>query len=96
MRTSTVNPLQRLRRELYRRCHRGTVASERGTGHSARMATPSSSRTPLAGGFLLAVSVLVGAIYGAGQGQASLGLVVGAGVGVVLLIAVWLFDRMRR
>ena len=56
----------------------------------------SSPRTPMAGGFLLAVSLIVGAVLGAGRGQASLGLVVGLGVGLVLLAAVWLLDRRRR
>jgi hypothetical protein len=54
-----------------------------------------SSRTPMAGGFLLAVSLVVGTVLGAGQGQASIGFVAGLGVGLVLLVAVWLIDRMR-
>jgi len=58
------------------------------------MATP-SSRTPMAGGFLLAVSLVVGTVLGAGQGQASLGLVAGFGVGLLLTLAVWLIDRRR-
>lgn len=58
------------------------------------MANP-PSRTPMAGGFLLAVSLLAGAIIGAGQGQASLGFVAGLGVGLILLVIVWAIDRMR-
>jgi hypothetical protein len=53
------------------------------------------SRTPMAGGFLLAVSLLAGTIIGAGKGEASMGFVVGLGVGLVLLVAVWLIDRVR-
>jgi hypothetical protein len=49
----------------------------------------------MAGGFLLAVSLIAGSIIGAGQGQASIGFVAGLGVGLVLLLAVWLIDRMR-
>ena len=57
------------------------------------MANP--SRTPMAGGFLLALSVLIGSVAGALQGQASIGFVAGFGVGLVLLLAVWLIDRAR-
>jgi uncharacterized membrane protein (UPF0136 family) len=53
------------------------------------------SRTPMAGGFLLAISLLAGAIIGAGRGQASIGFVAGLAVGLVLLVAVWLIDRIR-
>lgn len=59
------------------------------------MATP-SSRTPLAGGFLLSISILIGAIVGAMRGEPSFGFVVGAGVGIALAVLVWLVDRMRR
>ncbi|MET0307410.1 MAG: hypothetical protein ABW023_01775 [Sphingomonas sp.] len=59
------------------------------------MAT-SSSRTPMAGGFLLSMSIIVGAVAGAVKGEASFGFVVGAGVGITLAVLVWLLDRMRR
>jgi uncharacterized membrane protein (UPF0136 family) len=49
----------------------------------------------MAGGFLLALSLIVGTVLGAGQGQASIGFVAGLGVGLLLLIAVWLIDRRR-
>lgn len=58
------------------------------------MANP-SSRAPLAGGFLLALSLIVGTVIGAGQGQASIGFVAGLGAGLVLLIAIWAIDRAR-
>ena len=58
------------------------------------MANP-PSRTPMAGGFLLAVSLLAGTIIGAGRGEASIGFVAGLGVGLVLLLAVWLIDLAR-
>ena len=57
--------------------------------------TRPTSRTPMAGGFLLAISLLAGAIIGAGRGQASIGFVAGLAVGLVLLVAVWLIDRVR-
>jgi uncharacterized membrane protein (UPF0136 family) len=49
----------------------------------------------MAGGFLLALSLVVGTVVGAGQGQASIGFVAGLGAGLVLLLAVWLIDRAR-
>lgn len=55
----------------------------------------SPSRTPMAGGFLLAISLLAGTILGAGRGQASIGFVAGLGVGLTLLLLVWLIDRAR-
>ena len=38
---------------------------------------------------------MVGTIAGALQGQASMGFVAGLGVGLVLLLGVWLMDRAR-
>ena len=49
----------------------------------------------MAGGFLLALSLVVGTVAGAGQGQASIGFVAGLGVGLILLLAIWLIDRAR-
>lgn len=57
--------------------------------------TKPSSKTPVAGGFLLALSLIIGVFAGIVRGEASFGFVVGLGVGLALLIAVWLIDRMR-
>jgi len=54
------------------------------------------SRAPLAGGSLLALSLILGSLVGATRGQASLGFLAGLGVGLALLVAVWLVDRVRR
>ena len=54
------------------------------------------SRAPLAGGFLLAMSLIVGVVIGAGRGEPSLGFVLGLAVGIVLVLAIWLLDRARR
>jgi hypothetical protein len=45
------------------------------------------------GGFILAVSILVGALVGVFLHQPSIGFLVGLGVGVLLALLVWLLDR---
>jgi len=57
--------------------------------------TKSPSKTPVAGGFLLALSLIVGVFVGIARGEASFGFVIGLGVGVALLAGVWLIDRIR-
>jgi hypothetical protein len=59
------------------------------------MTNGSSTKTPRSGGFLLAISLLLGFGIGTSQGQASLGTVIGFAVGMVLLAVVWLVDRRR-
>jgi hypothetical protein len=54
------------------------------------------SNAPLAGGFLLCLSLLAGAGAGLYLGQPSIGFLIGAGVGLTLLLLVWLVDRLRR
>jgi len=51
------------------------------------------SRTPLAGGCLLTASILIGTIAGFVARQPSIGFLAGLGVGLVLLLFVWLRDR---
>lgn len=57
--------------------------------------TKPPSKTPMAGGFLLALSLIVGVFAGIARGEASFGFLIGLGVGIVLLILVWLADRIR-
>ncbi|MBQ1500594.1 MAG: hypothetical protein IIZ38_19985 [Sphingomonas sp.] len=57
--------------------------------------TKTPSKTPMAGGFLLALSLIVGVFAGIARGEASFGFVVGLGIGIALLVLVWLVDRMR-
>jgi len=59
------------------------------------MAHPQSG-FPRAGGFLLALSILIGPVAGAMFGEPSLGFVAGLAIGLLLLLAVWLSDRARR
>ncbi len=53
-------------------------------------------KVPLAGGALLAFSLLAGVIAGVFLGQPSIGFLAGLGVGLLLLALVWLADRSRR
>ena len=57
--------------------------------------TPNKPRSPIAGGFLLAICVIAGVLIGAAQGQPSLGFIAGFGAGVVLAVVVWLVDRSQ-
>ena len=53
------------------------------------------SNAPLAGGFLLSISILAGALTGVYLGQPSIGFLIGAGIGLALAILIWLLDRRR-
>ena len=53
------------------------------------------TKLPRAGGAFLAAAVLAGAAGGVLVGRPSIGLLVGAAVGLILLGAVWLADRRR-
>ena len=55
-----------------------------------------SSRAPLAGGFLLAMSLMAGVIIGSIRGEPSMGFVIGLAVGIALVLAIWLRERARR
>ena len=54
------------------------------------------SNASLAGGFLLCLSLLAGALIGVFLGQPSIGFLVGAGIGIALLLLIWLLDRRKR
>ncbi|HVI99781.1 MAG TPA: hypothetical protein VM657_12030 [Sphingomonas sp.] len=58
------------------------------------MARP-SSRTPLAGGVLIALGVIIGVIGGIALRQPTQGFLVGLAAGIAMAVAVWLIDRRR-
>lgn len=72
------------------------VLARRGRAWQEAGMTGPKSRTPQAGGFLLAACVLIGVFVGASKGQASIGFLAGLAAGVVLALLVWLIDRARR
>lgn len=45
------------------------------------------------GGVLLALAIVAGAVGGAMAGEASIGVLAGAGAGLIMLGLVWLVDR---
>ena len=54
------------------------------------------SSTSLAGGFLLCIALLTGSLTGVYLGPPSIGFLTGAGIGLVLVMVIWLLDRRRR
>jgi hypothetical protein len=48
-----------------------------------------------AGGFILAASIIAGAVGGSMVGQPSIGFVVGTATGVLLALLIWLVDRRK-
>ncbi len=54
-----------------------------------------ANRSPQASGFIIAVAILAGTIIGGLEGQPSIGLLAGLGLGVAAALAVWLVDRRK-
>ncbi|RYD90440.1 MAG: hypothetical protein EOP61_29555 [Sphingomonadales bacterium] len=48
-----------------------------------------------AGGVIIAITVMAGALIGARLGQPSLGTVIGMGAGVAVALALYLYDRRQ-
>ncbi|WP_085808625.1 hypothetical protein [Sphingomonas sp. TZW2008] len=59
----------------------------------ARIMNDRPSRPPSAGGFLIAMSLLVGTVLGFMNGQTTIGFLIGLAVGVALSVAIWLRTR---
>ena len=57
------------------------------------MADPTPSRSPMAGGFIIAIGALGGALIGGYQDQPTIGLLIGFGIGVMASLAIWLRGR---
>ncbi|MDF7774971.1 hypothetical protein P1X14_06925 [Sphingomonas sp. AOB5] len=59
------------------------------------MTSPTPSRTPMAGGFLIASGIFIGVIGGAFANQVTIGFLAGLAGGLVAATALWLIDRQR-
>jgi hypothetical protein len=59
------------------------------------MSGTENSQPRLAGGIFIALGLLIGAIAGIALDQPSAGMVTGFGIGAVVALAIWLFDRKR-
>ncbi|HEX8306905.1 MAG TPA: hypothetical protein VF645_00625 [Allosphingosinicella sp.] len=53
------------------------------------------TRSSQAAGFILAMSILAGAVAGAIVGQPSIGFLAGLGTGVAIALLFWLGERRR-
>jgi hypothetical protein len=53
------------------------------------------TRSPHAAGFILAISILAGAVGGAIVGQPSIGFLAGLAAGVLIALLFWLIERRR-
>ena len=56
---------------------------------------PNSGKASRAGGFIIAVAIMAGALLGARYGQPSAGIVIGTGIGVAIALGLYLYDRRQ-
>ncbi len=56
---------------------------------------PTSTTPSMAGGFFIAMLTIAGTVIGGLQGQPTIGLLAGLAIGIVIALALWLFDRAK-
>ena len=59
------------------------------------MASTPPTRTPVAGGALIALGAIAGAVIGLFRGQVTAGFLIGLAAGAAIALAIWLVDRGR-
>jgi len=69
------------------------LASVRETWQQPVMSNETGQSEARGGGIWIAVGAIGGAVIGRFLGQPSAGLVIGAGLGIVIAVALWLVDR---
>jgi hypothetical protein len=52
-------------------------------------------RSTQAGGCLLALSIIIGLLFGIAMREPARGAVIGTGIGIAIALIVWLVDRRR-
>ncbi len=57
------------------------------------MANTPPRKTPLAGGVLIALGAVGGALWGLHNGQPTIGLLAGVGIAALLSVLLWLISR---
>jgi len=57
--------------------------------------TPPPSKSPAAGGCLIAIGLIAGAVLGVTRGNALVWLLAGALAGIAAAVAIWLADRRK-
>ena len=57
------------------------------------MASKPPARNPIAGGALIAIGAMGGAVIGLSRGQVTAGFLIGVGGGAAIALLIWLFDR---
>lgn len=75
-----------------------SMLSEDKTGssdHDEKMPTEENTSPSSAGGFLLAVGCIAGAIVGVFLGQPSIGFLAGLALGAFGALAIWMRDRAK-
>ncbi len=56
---------------------------------------PARKPNPAAGGAPIAITTLIGAIWGISRGEPTIGVLVGLGVGIAIAVAIWLISARR-
>ena len=74
------------------KCRRGI---ESANPSCQRLAMSQRTRSAQAAGFILAISILAGAVAGSIVGQPSIGFLLGLATGLAVAILFWLIERRR-
>lgn len=56
---------------------------------------PARKPDPAAGGAPIAITTLIGAMWGISRGEPTIGVLVGLGVGIAIAVAIWLVSARR-
>jgi hypothetical protein len=74
---------------------RGYGAAMTNANDSKQPSPPSPDKTPVSGGIFIAFGLLGGTVVGFMNNQISAGMIGGFGVGILVAVAIYLFDRRR-